>query len=759
MIERRVLRVRGEVQGVGFRPFVYREAQALGLRGGVWNEPDAAVIDVEGDAPGVAELVRILRSRPPPRCRIESVEQLPAAPFGAAPFEIRASRSSRVARVRVAPDLATCAACFEELRDADDRRFGYAFANCTDCGPRYSIVRDVPYDRARTTMSAFRMCDACAAEYGDAASRRFHAQPNACPACGPRVWLEPVFGDRDAPPIVQAARALREGRVVALKGLGGFHLACDARSAAAVRRLRARKHRPAKPFAVMFPDLEALESEALVDRAARAALRSTRAPIALLPRRADSRLAPDVAPGLREVGAFLPYTPLHHLLLRAFGAPLVMTSGNRSDEPLAASNEEARERLSPLADHLLLHDREIHARVDDSVVRVSLGRERVLRRARGLVPEVFDLGFEAPPILAVGADLKNALCLAADGAAVVGPHVGDLGSFEARRLFEETRRNLSRLFGIEPSAVAHDLHPAYHGTALARESGLPRIPVAHHHAHVASCLVENRWRGPAIGVAWDGAGFGEDGTVWGGEFLVASLAGYERHARLRPVPLPGGDAAVREPWRMALSHLLAAGLPVDRIEARDRDAVVALIRRGRHAPLASSAGRLFDAVAALLGACARASYEGQAAAELEALSRPGEDPYPLPVGAADASRECDARQGLLELDARPLVRAVVADLERGVDPPRIGGRFHAALAQGILETCRRIRDRTGTGAVALTGGCFQNPLLTRLASDGLERAGFRVLLHARIPPGDGGIALGQVAVASWRNRRVSRHSG
>jgi len=736
---RRVFRVRGTVQGVGFRPFVYRAATELGLRGRVWNDADGVVIEAEGRPGDLDALGERLREAPPPRAVVESIHAADEPPAGLGPFAIVESEALAPASARVSPDLATCAACLAELEDPRDRRAAYPFVNCTDCGPRYSLARDVPYDRSRTTMSAFTMCGACRTEYEDPLSRRFHAQPNACPACGPRVWID---GRYESDPIETAVAALRQGRVVAVRGLGGFHLACDAHDAAAVARLRERKRRPRKPFAVMFADLAALEQEAVVEPAAREALAGTRRPIVLVPLRAESRLPAALAPGLSELGAFLPYTPLHHLLLRRFGGPLVMTSGNLSEEPIACDNEDARRRLSEIADLFLLHDREIHMRADDSVVRVLLGRERVQRRARGHVPDAIPLGFEAPPLLAVGADLKNVLCLTAGEAAVLSQHIGDLESREAQQFFEEVRANLQRLFRVEPQLVAHDLHPGYHSTALARRTGLPLVAVQHHHAHVASCLAENGRRGPVIGVAWDGTGYGPDGSVWGGEILVADLAGFERRGFIRPVPLPGGDAAVREPWRMALSHLVSAGLPLDPIVQPGRRVVEQMVRRGLNSVPTSSAGRLFDAVASLAGVCHEASYEGQAAIELEALSRAaGEEAYPLPV----------AESGPCEVDPRPLVAAVVRDVERGASVAAIGGRFHLALAAAITRACRRVRDDAGLATVALSGGCFQSRLLTTLAHEALTAAGFEVLLHARVPPNDGGIALGQAAVAGWRS--------
>jgi len=737
---RRILRLRGIVQGVGFRPFVYRLALELGLHGSCWNDADGLVIDVEGAVAALDALDERIRRSPPPRAVVERLETEDAPPAGHRTFSIAGSDGRAPASARVSPDLATCPACLAEMGDARDRRFGYPFINCVDCGPRYSIARDVPYDRARTTMSRFEMCAACRGEYADPRSRRFHAQPNACPACGPRVFIE---GAPATPAVAEAVGALRRGAIVAVKGLGGFHLACDARQAAAVARLRERKRRPHKPFAVMFPRLEALRRDAEVDAAAAGVLSGSRRPIVLLPLRPDTELGPGVAPRLHEIGAFLPYTPLHHLLMQSFDGPLVMTSGNLSEEPIAATNEEARRRLGGIADLFLLHDRDIHMRADDSVVRVLLGAERVLRRARGHVPEAFALGFEAPAVLAVGADLKNTLCLAAGGAATLGQHVGDLDSYEAQSFFDEVRHNLQRLLRVEPRLVAHDLHPGYHSTAIAARLGLPAVAVQHHHAHIASCLVDNGRLGPVLGVAWDGTGYGPDASIWGGEFLVADLAGFERVGRIRPVAMPGGDAAVREPWRLALAHLMAAGLPTDRVSQAGRATVEAMVRERVNVVDTSSAGRLFDAVASLAGLCDVTSYEGQAAMELEAASADRTlDGYPFPI----------VEGPLLELDPRPLIRAIVHDLARGADLATIGGRFHRALADAIAVACEALRKRHGLGSVALSGGCFQSRLLTTLTVERLARDGFEVLLHSRVPPNDGGIALGQAAVAAWRNR-------
>jgi len=740
---RRVLDIRGVVQGVGFRPYVYRVAVGLGLSGGVWNGAGGVTVDAEGDPVALDRFCAALRAAPPP-ARVDSVEESPSAPvLGQAAFAIRSSRDEGVASPRVAADLATCPECVAELFDPGDRRYLYPFIACAACGPRYTVIRESPYDRQRTTFDAFPPCASCGDEYDDPASRRFHAQAISCDECGPRLRAEgaPAGGD----PIAAAVLALRRGEIVGLMSLGGMHLACDARDAAAVARLRAAKGRADKPFAVMFESAFAIGEACSLDAASRAALEGRERPIVLVPRRGAGALAASVAPGLGEVGAFLPGTGLHHLLLRSFAAPLVMTSGNRTDEPVATSVEEARRRLGSICGVLLLHDREIVGRADDSVVRVTAGAPRLLRRAKGYAPGPFALGFAGPDVLAVGADLKNTLCVTRGTEAFLSPHVGDLEDLDAQMAWQETRARMERLFRTFPVAAAHDLHPGYHGTSIASRSGLPAIPVQHHHAHVASCLVENGFPGRVIGVAWDGTGYGPDGTVWGGEILGADLSGFTRLGRLRPVALAGGDAAVREGWRMAVAHLIDAGVDPARVAARGAASVARMIATGAATVPTSSMGRLFDAVASLCGVRQVSSYEGQAAQELEALVLDGDDPYPLPL---------DEHGALLEMDARPLVRAVVADVDGGVSPAVIASRFHAGIAAALVASCRAARERTGLQAVALTGGCFANRRLTELAATGLKADGFEVLLHARVPPGDGGIALGQAAVAAWRLAHV-----
>jgi hydrogenase maturation protein HypF len=744
---RRAILVRGTVQGVGFRPTVYRLACAHRLAGFVRNDAAGVWIEVEGEGEEVDRFPAVLRDAAPPLSRIESMEVVALPPRGERRFRVAESCAGGGARAAIPADAATCDACLRELFDQDDRRYRYPFVNCTDCGPRYTIVRDGPYDRARTTMARFTLCAACREEYEDPASRRFHAEPNACPACGPRLA---ILGRGAAAPgeeaLAAASAALARGEIVAVKGLGGFFLAVNARDEPAVARLRARKGRPDKPLALMARDLGEARRAAEVDDQAAALLRSRASPIALLPARAGADVAPSVAPRLRELGVMLPYTPLHHLLL-ADGPPLlVMTSGNRSGEPIARDDAEARERLGGVADLILTHDREIHSRADDSVFRAARGGPRPLRRARGLVPDAVALPGAGPPVLAVGAELKAAVCLARDGVAYLSPHLGDLSHPAAYRYFEEVIEKLSRLLGVKPRAVAHDLHPDYRGTRWALESGLPRVPVQHHHAHVAACLAESGRAGPAIGVAFDGTGCGPAGEAWGGEVLRADLAGFRRLAHLRAVALPGGEAAIRQPWRVAAAALLDAGEPLDllgRIPPRRLAAVARLVEAGVASPRATGAGRWFDAVAALCGLRDEIAYEGQAAVELEAAAAPGPaEPYPW--------SNAPGGEGVEEIDLRPAVRAIAADVRRGAGASSVAARFHETLARIVAAACRRAREVEGLACVALSGGCFQNRLLEERAALLLEADGFEVLVHRKVPPNDGGLALGQAAVASHR---------
>ena len=746
------VRVTGTVQGVGFRPFVYSLATRLGLAGFVGNDAAGVFAEVEGPPPAIGEFLAALEREAPPLAAIERIVTKDLQPYGSAGFTIAPSGPAGQRTALVPADSATCDDCLRELRDPADRRHRYPFINCTNCGPRFTIVTGVPYDRATTTMAGFAMCAACAAEYHDPADRRFHAQPVCCPACGPRLALRPA-GRADpggGDPVLAAAALLRRGRVLAVKGLGGYHLAVDARSEAAAAALRARKRREDKPFAVLAASLDAARELGEVDEAAAALLASPGRPIVLLPRRPGT-VAPAVAPGNRALGVMLPYTPLHHLLAGAVAGPLVLTSGNVSDEPIAYTDDDAFSRLGAIADAFLTHDRPIHVRTDDSVARVLRGRPALIRRSRGHVPEPVSTAHRFPrPVLACGAELKNTFCLAKGNRAFVSHHIGDLENPATLRSFTEGIEHFGRLFDIEPLVVAHDLHPEYLSTKYALDLDLDVCGVQHHHAHIASCLADNSRDGPVIGVAFDGTGFGADGTLWGGEFLVADLAGFERAGHLAPVPLPGGAAAIRQPWRMAAAYLHAAfpggppsGLDVVKRNQRQWDAVVALAERGVNAPLSSSAGRLFDAVAALLSVRDTINYEGQAAVELEQLADPGE------TGAYQAGV---SGQWPFRIDGADLVRAVTGDLAAGAPAPVIAARFHNGIAALIEAGCVAVRERCGLAEVALSGGVFQNLIVTERAAARLEARGFRVLLHARVPCNDGGISLGQAVVAGARDR-------
>jgi hydrogenase maturation protein HypF len=763
------IRVEGVVQGVGFRPFVYSLAIRLGLAGWVGNDLDGVFAEVEGPAGQIRDFLAALERDAPPLARVERVSAQSIEPDGRPGFAIVASDTDGPRRALVSADSATCADCLRELADPADRRFGYPFINCTNCGPRFTIVRDVPYDRPLTTMAGFVMCAACAAEYHDPADRRFHAQPVCCPACGPRLRLLAADGTElpgpDGTPdaaLAGAVAALAAGRVLAVKGLGGYHLAVDAASEQAAALLRARKHREDKPFAVMASDLAAARALCEVDDVAASLLTSPRRPIVLLPRRdagpprdtepPPARLAAAVAPGNRQLGVILPYTPLHHLLLRDFGRPMVLTSGNVSDEPIAYQDADALARLAGIADVFLIHDRPIHIRTDDSVVRPFRGREAVLRRSRGYVPEPLAMATRfRRPVLACGAELKNTFCLGREDRAFLSHHVGDLENYETLRSFTEGIGHFRRLFDVAPQIVAHDLHPEYLSTKYALEQDECVLAgVQHHHAHIASCLADNGEAGPVIGVAFDGTGYGTDGTIWGGEFLLADLSDAERAGHLAGVPMPGGAAAIRQPWRMAAAYLDAAfpgGLPAGLdVAARNSGTwpdVVTLARRGVNAPMTSSAGRLFDAVAALLGVRDAINYEGQAAVELEQLAATSApDPYPAAITDGPP----------LTVAGSDLVRAAAEDLLAGVPREVIGARFHQGVAAMIGEVCGLLRDRSGLVTVALSGGVFQNLLLLGTVVDLLEKTGFRVLTHSRIPPNDGGISLGQAVVAAARDR-------
>ena len=755
---RTLVRVEGIVQGVGFRPFVYALATSLGLGGLVGNDVDGVFAEVEGSAEAVAEFVVALERDAPPLASIERIVTTAIRPNGLHSFSIAPSSSGGMRRTLVSADSATCGACLAELEDPADRRFGYPFINCTNCGPRFTIARDVPYDRPQTTMASFALCELCAAEYHDPADRRFHAQPTCCPACGPALaLLDHAGATLPGPPLAGAVALLAQGHVLAVKGLGGFHLAVDATSEAAAARLRARKHREDKPFAVMVANLAGARRWCDVDEAAQALLTGRQRPIVLLPLLAVAGLARSVTRGNRQLGVMLPYTPLHHLLLRETAGPVVLTSGNVSDEPIAYTDAGALEQLSEIADAFLTHDRAIHIRTDDSVVRVFRGRVAMIRRSRGYAPEPLTVRTRfRRPVLACGAELKSTFCLAKENHAFVSAHIGDLENAETLRSFTEGIEHFQRLFDIRPAIIARDLHPEYLSTKYAEELAATKpddvelAAVQHHHAHIASCLADNGEDGPVIGVAFDGTGYGTDGTIWGGEFLIAGLASFERAGHLAPVPMPGGSAAIRQPWRMAAAYLDAAypggppgGLDVIARNEQRWAAVTAMARRGINAPVTSSAGRLFDAVAAILDVRDCVNYEGQAAAELEQLADPSQRRgYRAVIGSDDP----------LKIYGSELVRAVAEDLSAGVGRSIVAARFHNGVAALIEDCCVALRERHGLSTVALSGGVFQNLLLLTAVVGLLEARGFRVLVHSRVPCNDGGISLGQAVVAAARDR-------
>jgi hydrogenase maturation protein HypF len=751
-------RVEGTVQGVGFRPYVYRLAGELGVAGHVLNDSRGVLVEVEAPAETVERFLARLPVEAPPLANVERVIAEPVAERGERGFSIRESDIGGEPSASVTADSATCADCLAELFDPADRRSRYPFISCTNCGPRFTIVRDVPYDRPYTTMAGFEMCPACLAEYQDPADRRFHAQPNACFECGPQVSLGRPEGSSAGTPhardaVEAAALALLDGAIVAVKGIGGFHLACRADDEAAVAELRARKHREDKPFALMVPDLDAARGLVDVGPAEETLLTGPARPIVLAPRRADAAVAAAVAPASPGLGVMLPYSPLHHLLLSDAGVTLVMTSGNVSDEPIAYRDEDAAARLAGIVDLFVLHDRPIETRTDDSVVRVVRDRPFVLRRSRGHVPSGLRLPVDCGRhLLACGAELKNTFALAKGNSAWVGHHVGDLKNYETLTSFTTGIAHFERLFAVAPEVVAHDLHPEYLSTKYALErDGVELIGVQHHHAHLAACLAEHGETGPAIGAIFDGTGYGEDGTVWGGELLLGDLERFERVGMLFPVRMPGGEAAIRQPWRMACAWLAAAfGGPPQRPpvlaaavgEAAWRQ-VGELVRSGVAAPLTSSAGRLFDAVAALCGVRAEVNYEGQAAIELEAAADPAEQgAYPLPVGSHG--------DGPLVLDPRPTIRAVVEDLDGGARVDAVAARFHNSLAAATATACETAAEAHGVATVALSGGVFQNRCLLERTASLLDEIGLRVLIPSLLPPNDGGVAYGQLAVAAAR---------
>ncbi len=750
-VSRRVrVHIEGIVQGVGFRPFVYRLAVRHRLAGWVRNTPAGVELEVEGSEEPLARFLAGIEQEAPPLAVITAVKREERPPTGECGFTILASGGGERC-AEISPDGDVCSDCLRELFDPGDRRYRYPFINCTNCGPRYSIITGIPYDRPLTTMSRFSLCPACRAEYEDPENRRFHAQPNACPACGPQLRLTDAAGsDVCGSPLDTAISLLREGKIVALKGIGGFHLAVDACNEDAVRELRRRKRRDEKPFALMAPGLDEIGRFAVVDATEERLLAGVERPIVLLRKREENPISPLVAPVNGYFGAMLPYTPLHHLLLRDNFLALVMTSGNLSDEPIAYRDDEARERLAEIADFFLTHDREIHTRTDDSVIRVFRGNPLFLRRSRGYVPRGISLPAAQRPVLAVGAELKATVCLTRGYQGFMSQHIGDLQNAATLCSFEETAAHLKRVLEIEPEMVAHDLHPDYLSTGYASAiSGLPKVAVQHHHAHMASCMAENGMEGEVIGVIFDGTGFGTDGTAWGGEFLVGDYRNFTRVGHFRSLRLPGGDAAVKEPFRMALSYCFdshgeeAFTLPLPFLAAvthEERLLFRKMLEKGINSPFTSSCGRLFDAVASLIGLRNAVTYEGQAAIELEALAERGVPTWNYPYAV---SRKDD----MLGAAFRLMIAALVQDLLAGDSRADVARRFHDTLAAATADVCDWIRREKGCGRVVLSGGVFQNRLLSERVCDLLSKRDFQVFTHRLVPPNDGGIALGQAVVA------------
>jgi hydrogenase maturation protein HypF len=758
--------IRGIVQGVGFRPFVYNLAKHHGLNGWVKNTSAGVEIEVDGEREALDRFLHGLRDEAPALSRIDEFSASLQASNGFLSFEILHSEAVEGAFQPISPDVATCPDCLREMFDPDDRRYRYPFINCTNCGPRFTIIQDIPYDRPQTTMSSFPMCADCEREYNDPSNRRFHAQPVACPVCGPQVTFERLnVGtlERSKEAIEETQKALATGEIVAIKGLGGFHLACDAMNAQAVTELRNRKLRVDKPFAVMMPDIEIVEAHCFVSDAERELLLSTARPIVLLKRKPESTTAREVAPHQDWVGVMLPYTPLHFLLFADtdFKA-LVMTSGNLSEEPIAIDNEEARDRLSTLADAFLMHNRDIHVRCDDSVVRVFDNPQSAIenrksiypiRRSRGYSPFPVKLPFDVPQILAAGSELKNTFCITNKNYAFLSHHIGDMENYETLRSFEQGVEHFKKLFRVRPAALAYDLHPNYLATRYALErsarENLPAIGIQHHHAHIASCMAEHGLDGsrPVIGLAFDGTGYGEDGAIWGGEVLIADYMSFQRRFHLEYFPLPGGDAAIKKPARTALALLWSLGLewderlaPVVEFCSEDQVTLRTQLEKRINTPMTSSMGRLFDAAAALAGVRQQVNYEGQAAIEFEALADPAE------VG------KYSFELGQDQVRVRAAVEALIRDVLEGVPISKISTKFHNGMAESVREICHIIKSETDIDEVVLSGGVWQNITLLRRTLSLLENDGFRVYMHREVPPNDGGLSLGQAVIAAARMR-------
>ena len=769
--------VRGIVQGVGFRPFVYGLAVKHNLRGWVFNTSEDVRIEVEGAAESVKQFERELKIKAPPLAHIENITVEYHRPVGYKDFEIRKSQAQEGKYQLISPDVATCQACLDELLDPEDRRYRYPFTNCTNCGPRFTIIEDMPYDRPKTTMRYFQMCSQCQAEYDDPLDRRFHAQPNACPKCGPQVQLVDNQGNliNNSNPIAEASQLLRQGKIVAVKGLGGFLLACDATDDNTVKMLRQRKKRPSKPFAIMVATLEEAKKHCYILPEDEKLLTSPQGPIVLMIWRENSSVSREVAPNLWFLGVMLPYTPLHHILLRDAGLPLVMTSGNLSEEPIARDNDEALRRLSGIADYFLIHNRDIYSRYDDSVAMVERGTSQLVRRARSYAPYPIRLPFRTKQALGCGAEEKNTFCLTKDNYAFLSQHIGDMENMETLEHFDNTISLYKRLFHIEPEVVAHDLHPDYLATKYARElgeSGMKLVPVQHHHAHIASCLADNGLDSRVIGVAFDGTGMGADGNIWGGEFLVADYHSFRRAGHLEYLPLPGGAAAIKKPYRTAIGYILtllgenalkaviareakqSQLASIEQVSEVEIEVIKRQIERRINSPLCSSMGRLFDAISALLGIRGEIDYEGQAAVELEMAAYSSIIAMSLSDEAISGNNESYPYrivedEGIRIVRLGDLLSAVIEDLRQGISRGRISLKFHNTVARMINEMCHLIADETDVSQVALSGGVFQNRLLLRRTVKLLESSGLQVFTHRQVPCNDGGISLGQAVIANF----------
>ena len=759
MVKRTKGAIQGIVQGVGFRPFVYQLAHRFNLAGYVINTSQGVLLEVEGPETRIGDFFEAIISETPPLARISALDRSEIPTLGEHSFKIKESRAGLGRSALISPDVSICPDCLSELRNPNDRRYRYPFINCTNCGPRYTIIRDIPYDRPSTTMHKFEMCPACKAEYDDPSNRRFHAQPNACWECGPQTALHDLDGNPVAcsDPVREAARLLSEGAIVAVKGLGGFHLAVDAADHKAVVRLRRRKHREEKPLAIMVPDLETAREIARVSDEEAAILTSRRRPIVILRKHRSHGLSPQVAPRNRHFGIMLPYTPLHYLLMEAPFKALVMTSGNMTEEPINIENHAAFINLKGIADFFLVHNRDIYLRSDDSIVRVINRVPRQIRRSRGYVPEPIFLPDRLPglpPVLAVGGELKSTVCLTKENRAFLSQHVGDMENLETYEFFRLTMSHLRRILEIEPAVIAHDLHPDYLSSRFAREQeDIPLIPIQHHHAHIVSCMAEHGAVGPVIGLAMDGTGLGTDGRIWGGEILLADPVSFERKAHLDYIPLPGGDAAAKYPWRMALIYLHRAygdelfdlDIPfLKHLNEEEAGIVIQMARQGVNSPLTSSCGRLFDAVASLVGLRDKNAYEGQAPIELEMRQRRGETgEYPWRIEKGE-----DLRRLLTD----DLIRGIVEDLAHGTSKGVVSARFHNTIMRMLQDMCRLLREETGIEEVAMSGGSFQNATLLTGLTRMLELDGFQVYTHRLVPSNDGGLALGQAVCAGLRLR-------